>query len=99
MQGTKKHLFWRTPKTTETMPGRCASWFTLAVILVLALLIRTVPLTHSHFWDETVYLQHAKVIVDGRTNYDEFESRPPVLPLVYALGFTIWDHVYMANLV
>lgn len=46
-----------------------------------------------------MYLQHAKVIVEGRTNYDEFEYRPPLLPLMYALGFAAWNHVYVANLV
>ena len=66
---------------------------------MLALLIRTVPLTYSHFWDETVFLQNAKVILDGRSNYDELSYRPPFLPLLYALGFAIWDHVYVANLV
>ena len=71
----------------------------LGAILLLALLVRTVPLTYSHFWDETVFLQHAKVILDGRTNFDEFFSRPPLLPFLYAFGFAIWDNVYVANLV
>ena len=71
----------------------------LAVILLLALLVRTVPLTYSHFWDETVFLQHAKVILDGRTNYDELGLRPPLLSVLYALGFAIWDNAYVANLV
>src|SRR6266446_9920497 len=70
----------------------------LALILVLALLVRVVPLTYSHFWDETVFLQDAKVIVDGRTNYDEFFERPPLLSIVYALGFALWDNIYVANL-
>ena len=76
-----------------------ACWFPLAVILLLALLLRTVPLTYSHFWDEAVFLQNAKVITESRTNYDEFDYRPPVLSLLYALGFKIWDHLYVANLV
>jgi 4-amino-4-deoxy-L-arabinose transferase-like glycosyltransferase len=71
----------------------------LAVILLLALLVRTVPLTYSHFWDETVFLQHAKVILDSRTNFDELALRPPLLSVLYALGFAIWDNVYVANLV
>jgi len=71
----------------------------LGAILLLALLVRTVPLTYSHFWDETVFLQHAKVILDGRTNFDEFFSRPPLLSFLYAFGFAIWDNVYVANLV
>lgn len=95
----RKHISGRSPAATETVPTRLTYWSLLAVILLLALLIRTIPLTYSHFWDETVYLQHAKVIVDGRTNYDEFDYRPPLLPFLYALGFAAWDHVYVANLV
>jgi 4-amino-4-deoxy-L-arabinose transferase-like glycosyltransferase len=71
----------------------------LVCVLLLAALLRTVPLTYSHFWDETVFLQNAKVILDGRTNYEEFHHRPPLLSLLYALGFAIWDDVYVANLV
>jgi 4-amino-4-deoxy-L-arabinose transferase-like glycosyltransferase len=71
----------------------------LGVILVLGLLLRVLPLTYSHFWDETVFLQDAKVISDGRTNYDEFFERPPLLSMAYALGFTVWDNVYVANAV
>jgi 4-amino-4-deoxy-L-arabinose transferase-like glycosyltransferase len=56
------------------------------------------PLTYSHFWDETVFLQDAKVLADGRTNYDEFFERPPLLSMVYAAGFTLWDNVYVANI-
>ena len=71
----------------------------LVFVLLLAALVRTVPLTYSHFWDETVFLQHAKVILDGRTNYEEFHHRPPLLSFLYALGFALWDNVYVANLV
>ena len=81
------------------MSSRRAHYLVLAFVLLLAALIRTVPLTYSHFWDETVFLQHAKVIVDGRTNYEEFHHRPPLLSFLYALGFAVWDHVYVANLV
>jgi 4-amino-4-deoxy-L-arabinose transferase-like glycosyltransferase len=81
------------------MSSRRALCFVLVFVLLLALVVRTVPLTYSHFWDETVFLQHAKVIVDGRTNYEEFHHRPPLLSFLYALGFAIWDHVYIANLV
>jgi 4-amino-4-deoxy-L-arabinose transferase-like glycosyltransferase len=68
-------------------------------ILLAALLLRIVPLTYSHFWDETVYLQHARVIVDGRTNYSEFDYKPPLLPILYAAGYLVWDDIYVANVV
>src|SRR2546430_8657046 len=81
------------------MSSRRAHYLVLAFVLLLAVLVRTVPLTYSHFWDETVFLQHAKVILDGRTNYEEFHHRPPLLSFLYALGFALWDNVYVANLV
>jgi 4-amino-4-deoxy-L-arabinose transferase-like glycosyltransferase len=74
-------------------------WIALAVILALAALLRAVPLTYSHFWDETVFLQHAGVILDGRSNYQEFFHRPPLLSVLYALGFALWDDIYVANIV
>ncbi len=74
-------------------------WTALALILALAVLVRAVPLTYSHFWDETVFLQHAGVILDGRANYQEFFLRPPLLSVLYALGFALWDNIYVANIV
>ena len=71
----------------------------LSVIVLLAVLLRCIPLTAAHFWDETVYLQHARIILDGRTNYDEFDYRPPLLPIFYAGGLALWDNLYVANLV
>jgi len=71
----------------------------IAFALLFALLIRIVPLTYSHFWDETVYLQHARVILDGRADYDELSYRPPFLSLIYALGFALWNNIFVANLV
>lgn len=60
-------------------------------------MIRILPLTYSHFWDEAVFLQDAKVILDGRDNYDEFFERPPLLSIMYALAFSVWNDVYVAN--
>src|SRR2546429_1923063 len=62
-------------------------------------MVRAVPLTYSHFWDETVFLQHAGVILDGRANYEESFPRPPLLSVLYALGFALWDDIYVANIV
>ncbi len=78
------------------MTTRRADWMVLGGALALALLLRVVPLTYAHFWDETVYLQHAMVLVDGRANYDEFEYRPPLLPFLYAVGFLAWNHILPA---
>ena len=71
----------------------------LAAILLAAFVLRVLPLTYSHFWDEAVFLQHAKVMLDGRGNYDEFVHRPPVLSALYATGFLLWDSIYVANIV
>ncbi len=68
-------------------------------ILLLAFFLRSFPLTFSHYWDETVYLQNAKVISDGRTNYSELDYRPPLLSVFFAAGFRIWDNIYVANLI
>jgi 4-amino-4-deoxy-L-arabinose transferase-like glycosyltransferase len=46
-----------------------------------------------------VFLQHAEVILDGRSNYQEFFHRPPLLSVLYALGFALWDDIYVANIV
>lgn len=71
----------------------------LGAIFLLALALRMLPFTYSHFWDETVFLQHAKVMLDGRSNYDEFIHRPPLLSAMYAAGFALWDSIYVANIV
>ncbi len=71
----------------------------LGAVFALAVLLRIVPLTYSHFWDEAVFLQHARIIVDGRTNYDEFIHRPPLLPFAYALGLALWNNDFAAQIV
>jgi peptidoglycan/xylan/chitin deacetylase (PgdA/CDA1 family) len=68
MESGKKNPSNITSAVTPRSSG-LAFWFPLAVILQLALLLRTVPLTYSHFWDEAVFLQNTKVITEGRTNY------------------------------
>lgn len=78
---------------------RQVSCLALALVVALAVLLRTVPLRTSHAWDEAVFLQHAMVMVDGRNNYDEFHHRPPALSALYALGLAIRDHIHTAHLV
>jgi len=89
------------PRADEARGGNrtaiCAA--TLTAFVLVAIAIRTLPLTYSHFWDETVFLQHARILVDGRTNFNEFSSRPPLLPFMYAAGYAIWDSIYVANVV
>ncbi len=82
---------------TDTLSRRQAAG--LAAILLLALLLRVVPLSFSHFWDEAVFMQHALVMLDGRTNYDEFYHRPPLLSVLYAGAFALWQDIYAAQMV
>ncbi len=90
-----------TSRTTGSTVGRllAAPYLALAAILLAASALRIFPLTYSHFWDEAVFLQHAKVMLDGRSNYDEFFHRPPLLSVLYATGFLIVDSIYVANIV
>jgi len=81
------------------MAGRTWARVLLAAILVAALLLRILPLTYSHFWDEAVFLQNAKVMLGARSNYDEFFLRPPALSALYAMGFALWDDIFVANIV
>ena len=47
--------------TRDTKAVRTA---VLTAIVLVAVVVRIFPLTYSHFWDETVFLQHAKILVD-----------------------------------
>jgi 4-amino-4-deoxy-L-arabinose transferase-like glycosyltransferase len=60
--------------------------FILAFIIFFIYLI---PIRIAHWWDETVYLQNAEVLFSGRTNYDEFSFRPPLLSILFFLIFFI----------
>ena len=71
----------------------------LVLLVAAAFVLRLWPLSKSHFWDETVYLQNAEVICCGKTNYSELDSRPPLLSLIFAAVFLLWHHVYAASIV
>ncbi|HZX19443.1 MAG TPA: glycosyltransferase family 39 protein [archaeon] len=61
-------------------------------ILLLAFLLRFWGGQQVHFWDETVYLQHAEIISGLReNNFDEFSLRPPMLPIIFAAGILLWN--------
>jgi 4-amino-4-deoxy-L-arabinose transferase-like glycosyltransferase len=53
-------------------------------IVALGLFLNMFPLrTGFHYWDETVYLQHTEIIIgESPNNYNEFDFRPPMLPLL-----------------
>src|SRR5258707_14693095 len=71
----------------------------VALLVGAAFVLRLWPLSKAHFWDEAVYLQNAEVICCGKTNYSELSSRPPLLSLVFAGVFLLWNNVYAASLV
>lgn len=75
-------------------------WFIgICVILFIAVfLLSLFPIRIAHWWDETVYLQHAETISSGRTNYDEWSFRPPLLPIMIAGGYLFNHHVMVPNI-
>jgi len=68
-------------------------------LVAAGFVVRLWPLTRSHFWDETVYLQDAEVICCGKTNYSELSARPPLLSLLFAGVFLLWHDMYAASVV
>ncbi len=67
-------------------------------LIAAAFVLRLWPLSRTHFWDETVYLQNAEVICCGKANYSELDSRPPLLSLIFAAVFLLRHHVYAASI-
>ena len=71
----------------------------LILLVAAAFIARLWPMSQAHFWDEAVYLQNAEVICCGKTNYSELSSRPPLLSLIFAAVFLLWNNVYAASLI
>lgn len=68
------------------------------VLFLLILLIRLWPLRMYFWWDETVYLQHADILLGGTNNYNEFSFRPPLLSILFSALFFIYNHPLLAQL-
>ncbi|PIN90614.1 hypothetical protein COU57_03085 [Candidatus Pacearchaeota archaeon CG10_big_fil_rev_8_21_14_0_10_32_14] len=68
------------------------------LVFLIAFYLRLFPIRISHWWDETVYLQHAEIFFSGRTNYNEFSFRPPLLSMLFFLVFFIKHHVFSASI-
>jgi 4-amino-4-deoxy-L-arabinose transferase-like glycosyltransferase len=71
----------------------------LALVFLAAFILRLWGISHAHGWDENVYLQNAELICCGKTNYNEIDSRPPLLSLLFAAAFKLWHSDYAAYLV
>ncbi|MFZ0687294.1 MAG: glycosyltransferase family 39 protein [Terriglobales bacterium] len=70
---------------------------TLLVLLIASsFVLRLWSLSEVRGWDEAVYLQNAEVICCDKANYSELDSRPPLLSILFAAVFKIWNHVYAA---
>lgn len=72
----------------------------LAVILIAGFFLRLFPVRGGyHYWDETVYLQHAEILVEeSPDNYNEFDFRPPLFSLILAGAFLINSSLLSAHL-
>ncbi len=69
---------------------KTASFLIILFILIIAFFLRLLPIRIAHFWDETVYLQHAEIFFSGRTNFDdELSFRPPLLSIKLNFAFFI----------
>jgi 4-amino-4-deoxy-L-arabinose transferase-like glycosyltransferase len=82
-------------------PGRWAAFGPLCLLLLVAaaFLIRLWGMTKMHFWDEDVYLLNAQYFLNGHAGYLEIDSRPPLLPLLFAGAFHLWNSDYAAEIV
>ena len=72
----------------------------LALIFLAGFTLRLFPVRGGyHYWDETVYLQHAEVLTDESPDvYNEFEFRPPLISLILAGVFLISPSTLSAHL-
>jgi 4-amino-4-deoxy-L-arabinose transferase-like glycosyltransferase len=69
------------------------------VLFVGAFAVRLWGVSLRHGWDENVYLQNAELICCGKNNYNEIDSRPPLLSLLFAGAFWVWHSDYAAYVV
>jgi 4-amino-4-deoxy-L-arabinose transferase-like glycosyltransferase len=63
-----------------------------------AFMVRVWGLSRMHSWDENVYLQNALLICCGKNNYNEIDSRPPLLSLLFAGALRLWHSDYAASI-
>ena len=85
--------------TFKVNNGKLILYSVLGLLLLAAFLVRIWPLERSHWWDETVYLQHSEVFFSGRTNFNEFWLRPPMLPILIAVGYLFKHHMFTSSVI
>ena len=72
-------------------------YIAIFALLLISFILRLWPLQVSHWWDEAVYLQNAEVIYSGRVNYEEFDLRPPLLPMIFAFSYLFKHHIFTSG--
>jgi 4-amino-4-deoxy-L-arabinose transferase-like glycosyltransferase len=73
-----------------------AEWIGLGLLVAAGFVVRFWGLSKMHFWDENVYLLNAEYIGFGKAGYQEMDSRPLLLSILYAGAFRIWHSDYAA---
>lgn len=74
-------------------------WILIGItIVMLIFLLYLFPIRIAHWWDETVYLQNAETIFFGAHNYNELSFRPPLISIIFGLGFFIWHSPIFASI-
>jgi 4-amino-4-deoxy-L-arabinose transferase-like glycosyltransferase len=81
------------------LPKQRLQRFLLFLLCAAAFLVRIWGISRFHFWDEMVYLQNAQVICCGKINYSELDFRPPLLSVIFAGVFRVWNSIYAASIV
>ncbi len=81
------------------IPAKLLETTFIVFLFLFSFRLMLFPFEASHYWDESVYLQHAEIFSDGRTNYSELDSRPPFLSFLISLGYVVWHNMYMAQIV
>ncbi|MGD0735439.1 MAG: glycosyltransferase family 39 protein [Terracidiphilus sp.] len=71
-------------------------WIGLGLLVAAGFLVRFWGLSKMHFWDENVYLLDAEYLGFGKAGYQEVDSRPLLLSILFAGVFKIWHSDYAA---
>ncbi|RLI99940.1 MAG: hypothetical protein DRP03_02250 [Candidatus Aenigmatarchaeota archaeon] len=76
--------------------------FLLLLLFLISFFVRFFPVNlGSHYWDEAVYLQHAEIFSGQRSmeKFNEFDIRPPLLPLMISLSYIVSHSIISAHFV
>lgn len=74
-----------------------AEVYFLIFLLVIAIALR-IFISTCYYWDELVYMQHADIFSGKIDNYNEFDIRPPMLPMMISGLYSLWHNPLLANI-